>query len=443
MDANLQGDGSAGVAISFSEPLGFLPEASVQHLDEFLGRGGSGIVKKGILQLHGLPQPVAIKELAPGASVREQEDFIREFRVAYAASQRCSGACRMYGCVHRGHALCLVMEQYSHSLADMLDDRRDGTPLSVPEALTIAHQIATSLQQLHAAGIVVRDLKPSNVLADDQGRLVISDFGIALVAEATLTRATVTGTGRPKGTTGYMSPELWNPDDLGRAIDKTDVWAWACVVVEMLSGNRPWRGKSEQQIMFQVVMKKAVPKIPAGMPARLDALLRRCFAYVAAERPTSAEVAAEVQSMLAEHELRQQAEREQAQVAVDLEKIPAVVWTKVEELIAQHTQPLLQKITQQQELIVGMQAQLDHQKAELLKHQEHVALVQAQFEHQTADLCATQPKPEPQPKSQKVQPPSGAIFEVNQAGTARVNGFYIPDGELNGRPRYRKVTAAI
>ena len=124
--------------------------------------------------------------------------------------------------------------------------------------------------------------------------MVISDFGIALVAETTLTQAT--GTGRPKGTTSYMSPELWNPDDLGRATGQADVWAWGCVVVELLAGARPWQGRSEQQIMFQVVMKKGTPELPAELPTRLETLLHRCFAYAAADRPAAVEVAAEVRS---------------------------------------------------------------------------------------------------------------------------------------------------
>ena len=96
---------------------------------------------------------VAIKELAPGASEREQAGFVREFQLAFAASQRCAGACRIYGCVHRDSALCLVMQLYPRSLSDVLEERREGggAALGVEEALPIALQIAAGLAQLHAA----------------------------------------------------------------------------------------------------------------------------------------------------------------------------------------------------------------------------------------------------------------------------------------------------
>ena len=98
----------------------------------------------------------------------------------------------MYGCVHRGKALCLVMKCYPRSLADLLEERQSTAPLRPGEVLPIALQVANALAQLHAADIVVRDLKPSNVLVDDDGSMVISDFGIAHYAETTLTQATAT-----------------------------------------------------------------------------------------------------------------------------------------------------------------------------------------------------------------------------------------------------------
>ena len=306
-----------------SVPL--LEEVSVQCSDEILGRGASGVVRCGTMQppSGGPPVPVAVKELAPGASAPEQESFMREFRIAFTASQHCRNACYIHGCVHRGNALCLVMKRYTRSLADILEERRGATPLNVTEALPIALEMAMALEQLHKAEIVVRDLKPNNVLLDEDGRYVISDFGIAK-AVGSLSQATAT-TGRAKGTTSYMSPEMFDRN-LVETTGKADVWAWGCVMVEMLAGERPWQGIQDMQVMHEVTIKKNTPQVPADLPPRLDALLRRCFAYTAADRPSASEVSVEVQAV---------ASNLDAHTAADLAAVPPVVWAQVRELVAQ------------------------------------------------------------------------------------------------------------
>ena len=116
----------AGITISLAAS-GFLPESAVEHTDELVGRGASGLVRKGTMQPKGggARLPVAIKELAPGSTEREEVAFMREFELGFAASQHCPGACRLYGCVHRGDALCLVMKYYPSSLMAQLEARRD------------------------------------------------------------------------------------------------------------------------------------------------------------------------------------------------------------------------------------------------------------------------------------------------------------------------------
>ena len=84
----------------------------VTHTQHYVGRGASGIVRRGTLRLPsgGGTVAVAIKELAPGATAAAERRFIKEFKVALRASRKCSRACRMYGCVRRDAALCLVRE---------------------------------------------------------------------------------------------------------------------------------------------------------------------------------------------------------------------------------------------------------------------------------------------------------------------------------------------
>ena len=111
--------------------------------------------------------------------------------------------------------------------------------LPLREAHTYLLQIAKALAELHAIGICVRDLKPSNLLEDDFGRLVVADFGVAMLAGATLT-STASQTGSGAGTVFYMAPEQHDSEEFGVVTCQADIWAWGCVAVEMLSGVIPW-----------------------------------------------------------------------------------------------------------------------------------------------------------------------------------------------------------
>jgi serine/threonine-protein kinase len=152
-------------------------------------------------------------------------------------------------------------------------------------------QILAALAQLHAEGIVVQDLKPGNILMDERDRLVISDFGLAVAIGATTTVATTQSTNAPGGgTPAFMAPEQYDPDTFGKVSQKTDMWALGCVVIEMLTGFAPWRGKREREIMFQVTMKQQAPPVPAEAEVHgsvLAELLQTCLEHVQDARPTA------------------------------------------------------------------------------------------------------------------------------------------------------------
>ena len=86
-------------------------------------------------------------------------------------------------------------------------------------------------------------------------------------------------------------------------------------MVEMLSGNRPWKGKQDMQIMFKVISEKASPTLPDGLPQPFDALIRRCFAFDAATRPSARELAAALQLMVDEAEMERRGEEAEAYIA--------------------------------------------------------------------------------------------------------------------------------
>ena len=140
-------------------------------------------------------------------------------------------------------------------------------------------------------GIIVQDLKPSNVLLDERQQLFIADYGLAANLEASImsTRSSVAHAG---GTEAYMAPEQYDSDGFGKVSGKTDVWALGCILLEMLTGNVPWSGKRRPEIMMNLVMKRQAPPIPDDLPGELGAVLGGCFAHSQAERSSAAEVAA-------------------------------------------------------------------------------------------------------------------------------------------------------
>jgi len=92
-----------------------------------------------------------------------------------------------------------------------------------------------------------------------------------------------------QGTHNYMAPEAIDPEELGGIGQAADVWSLACVLVELLVGTAPWAGMQMIQISRAVVDRKRTPDVPEGAPAA--AMIRRCFAYLAAERPSASELA--------------------------------------------------------------------------------------------------------------------------------------------------------
>ena len=142
--------------------------------------------------------------------------------------------------------------------------------------------------QLHAEGIVVQDLKPGNLLMDERDQVVISDFGLAAVLTSTMASAQ-TSTTQGGGTPAYKAPEQYDSDVFGRVSERTDLWALGCVVVEMLTGFPPWRGKQPMEIMMNVAGKRQAPAVPPEARGSLEGLVRACFSHEQRGRPSALE----------------------------------------------------------------------------------------------------------------------------------------------------------
>ncbi len=180
-----------------------------------------------------------------------------------------------------GRALVLELVE-GETLAERLAARR---ALPLAEALAIARQIADGLDAAHERGIVHRDLKPSNVMLATgaetaSGGVKLLDFGIAKTELAERESATAVTMARTQagvivGTTAYMSPEQAR----GQAVDKrTDVWAFGCVLFEMLSGRSPFAGATASDSLAAVIEREPDWRLlGAGTPPRIRRLLRRCL----------------------------------------------------------------------------------------------------------------------------------------------------------------------
>jgi eukaryotic-like serine/threonine-protein kinase len=171
-----------------------------------------------------------------------------------------------------------------------------GGPLPVRRALELGLQVGGALAFAHGQGLVHRDVKPQNVLLNDEGRAKVTDFGIARVLDA----VSHTETGTVLGTSHYIAPEQAR----GEQIDaQTDIYSFGVVLYELLTGELPYPGDN----FLTVAMKHVNDPSPNVLdrrpdtPLRLASLIERCMAKAPADRPTSMdEVVAELEACLAE-----------------------------------------------------------------------------------------------------------------------------------------------
>src|SRR6202521_1217679 len=246
-----------------------------------IGAGGMGEV----YQAHdsNLRRDVAIKVL-PEAFAHDPERLARFRREAQLlAALNHSNIATIYGLEDPNGTSYLVMELVpGETLAQRV--KREGA-VPVEESLTIAKQIAEALEAAHEKSIIHRDLKPANVKLTPEGKVKVLDFGLAkafaddganedLSNSPTLSRA-ATMQGVILGTAAYMSPEQAR----GKVVDKrTDIWAFGCVLYELLTGKPAFYGEDVTDILAAVV--RAEPDwqaLPAAIPMKIRDLLWRCL----------------------------------------------------------------------------------------------------------------------------------------------------------------------
>ncbi len=250
-----------------------------------LGAGGMGQVYRA--KDTRLGRIVAVKALHESFAGHPERVARFEREAQLLASLNHPNIAAIYGVEESHGATYLVLEFVDgHSLSDMLS----GGPMLVRDAMALARQTADALAAAHERGIIHRDFKPGNVMVTAEGQAKVLDFGLgksldaegsssgpATAASGNSPTMTTAGTqmGMILGTAGYMSPEQAK----GRPADRrSDVWAFGCVLYEMLTGKRAFEGEDVSETLAAILRSEPDwTLLPKDLPPALRVLLTRCL----------------------------------------------------------------------------------------------------------------------------------------------------------------------
>ncbi|MFS0894775.1 protein kinase domain-containing protein [Microbacterium sp. 179-I 3D3 NHS] len=226
---------------------------------------------------HVIGRTVAIKILKD--EYMGDPGFLERFRAEarHAALVNHEGIASVFDYGEENGSAYLVMELVpGEALSTILE--RDGA-LSADKTLDIVAQTASALQAAHAAGLVHRDIKPGNLLITPDGRVKITDFGIARIAD----QVPLTATGQVMGTVQYLSPEQASGHPASPA---TDTYSLGIVAYECLAGKRPFTGESQVAIAMAQINEQP-PPLPPTVPIPVQNLVMAMIAKKPGDRPSS------------------------------------------------------------------------------------------------------------------------------------------------------------
>lgn len=257
------------------------PDSTISHykIKELIGRGGMGEIYKAVDAELG--RIVAIKTLSPAliADQSAQQRFLREARAASILSH--PSICTVFEVGKEGDLVFIAMQYLQgRTIHELLAQG----PLPIESALSYALDVAEALEEAHKNGVIHRDIKPSNIIVNERGSAVVLDFGLAkqvssfssALTDESPTMMHVTTAAAIIGTAPYMSPEQVR----GEAVDaRSDVFSFGATFYEMLSGVRPFSGRSQIEAMHAILHEEPKPlnKVRREVGRELERIVTRAL----------------------------------------------------------------------------------------------------------------------------------------------------------------------
>ncbi|KAG6787751.1 hypothetical protein POTOM_003796 [Populus tomentosa] len=262
--------------------------------------GGGGVHGKKVCR-----HRVAVKKVEIGEEM-EVDWVLGQLESLRKAAMWCRNVCTFHGVVKMDGCLGIVTNRCYGSVESEMQ-RNEGR-LTLEQILRYGADIARGVAELHAAGVVCMNIKPSNLLLDSSGCAVVSDYGLAAILKKPACRKARSECDSAKIHScmdctmlcpNYTAPEAWEPvkkslnlfwdDAIGISVE-SDAWSFGCALVEMCTGSTPWAGLSADEIYRAVVKGRKLPPqyasvVGVGMPRELWKMIGECLQFKASKRP--------------------------------------------------------------------------------------------------------------------------------------------------------------
>lgn len=273
------------------------------------GKGKAGVETWGaVIGAHGrCKHRVAIKKVTvmDGMDADWVQGHLENLR---RASMWCRNVCTFHGVMKmEGGSLGLVMDRCHGSIQSAMQNNEGR--LTLEQILRYGADIARGVAELHAAGVVCMNIKPSNLLLDASGHAVVSDYGLASILKKPVCRKARSESDSSKIhscmdctmlSPHYTAPEAWEPvkkslnlfweEAMGISAE-SDAWSFGCTLVEMCTGSTPWAGSSSEEIYRSVIKARRLPPqyasvVGVGIPGPLWKMIGECLQFKPSKRPT-------------------------------------------------------------------------------------------------------------------------------------------------------------